>query len=1559
MADNRRQVELALQVTTANTDAIGKLRESVKALAKEGAQIAPAFEEADAALAQLGEQVKQLQTIEKLAPKLAEVSQKQQELKEKSKQLATEMKVLAATTAAAQDELDRNKVAHLQSVAAYQDATNAIKLYNQGVREEGVALTKLVADATAAQRVRNDMRVAIEKSRQALAEANKAEAEHRRELNQTEKVLASTTKTMEGLEKRVQTAAKSMEEAGGAAGDLAAKQEALQAAWLNTQANLAKAVTELEAVAAAEREAAAAAEATKRAYDERVSGLNALLALRRQESAEAAKAADAERKAQDALLKDWLAAIDARAAAESAALAKAEKERKADHAARIDELNTRVKFAKQAAEEQAAAEKAAAAAAQKAQAETQRSFIDGLNARIKWVQQESAARTAAATKAAQEAKQLEREQAALQDKLQEEARQTEQAFREAYGAMGGKNAATIREQIDTIRKAMETLATSGRLTGRELDAAMAQGNASIKRLERDLREATGTMTLMDKASRALGSTVGQVAGWISLYEVVTRTGSAFYEATKQIQSMQLGLKAIYGDAGMASSQIEVLRKVANDAGMNVGELSNAFTKFSAAMKGAGMSTDQSNKLFAETIRVSGLMGLSTARTERALEAMSQMATKGVVSLEELNQQLGDAMPNALGIAAKGLGMTNEELMKMVSTGAMPAKLFFEGFTKGLRDLEGQNNTLAGAVARLQNAITQFFQQASDSTAVTALTQGLNSLATNFGTVIGQVLKLGQAYAALKILDFVRNLDLFGKSAVKAATDVGTHTAALAANTAATTTNTATTTANTAAKSANAAAWTSLAAALGGATAATTTANTVLTTTGGVIAQSGKAAADAAVQKGVLARAMGGLAAAGSGVMAMLGGPVGLVALTAIYAKDIGELAAKLVLKAQGLKTLEQAEAELAAQEKKLADETAKRAQAQADAATTAEAALTRQMAALKQLRETVDAKTAADEKNTEAAKRQGEVLTQIAGMRDDERVSLEAAAQAALLLADATAQEATSKQALVVAIQQEIDALKILVELNPNSVKLKEELQARMDLLAAKKAEAEATEALAEKTRLEVQQREMAVAALQDNSSRLAEYRQQVMETAQVVGILQQKEREGFNVSGQLQKARAEQAKAEAQYSDALRDTITAIEAKNKATQAQAALVQSKLELQKAELTSALKIAEAQGNEAEAVRLKIEIKRKEIEIIQSIVKAQIAEAQSSIDVAKAKLAEVQGSDDNARAKRAELEATIKNAEASINQAKARGESVKAIQAEIDALQNNSGAQSKNADTIDDATSALERQNDARERAIAAQEKEIELKEREDALERKRRGVDKDGYSVNENGERYEATVFDENFITQRAKAQGLSDAETVQLIDKFLKGGHPVGSSSGLGLFGDLEKAISEMQSSKVKERASGQDMIDNAVARGGVLRAEEVARLEKLGLTVPDAIKPQNNRTQAPSNSGMSGGTTSGAGGGMRSGSGAVRGGTGGAGGGLRGGTVRGGTGGSAMQPNTPTGGGLGGDRTAPTYVSNITIPGVGSTRLNLRDADSQAKLEGLIKTLATSRGASLGSGF
>ena len=49
-----------------------------------------------------------------------------------------------------------------------------------------------------------------------------------------------------------------------------------------------------------------------------------------------------------------------------------------------------------------------------------------------------------------------------------------------------------------------------------------------------------------------------------------------------------------------------------------------------------------------------------------MSALAQMASKGTVSMEELRQQLGDRLPGALGLAAKGLGITEQELIKLVS-----------------------------------------------------------------------------------------------------------------------------------------------------------------------------------------------------------------------------------------------------------------------------------------------------------------------------------------------------------------------------------------------------------------------------------------------------------------------------------------------------------------------------------------------------------------------------------------------------------------------------------------------------------------------------------------------------------------------------------------------------------------------------------------------------------------------------------------------------------------------------------------------------------------------------
>ena len=55
MAESRREIELALQVTTANADSVNQLREDIKRLADSGDLAAPAFQKLDAVLSHMGE----------------------------------------------------------------------------------------------------------------------------------------------------------------------------------------------------------------------------------------------------------------------------------------------------------------------------------------------------------------------------------------------------------------------------------------------------------------------------------------------------------------------------------------------------------------------------------------------------------------------------------------------------------------------------------------------------------------------------------------------------------------------------------------------------------------------------------------------------------------------------------------------------------------------------------------------------------------------------------------------------------------------------------------------------------------------------------------------------------------------------------------------------------------------------------------------------------------------------------------------------------------------------------------------------------------------------------------------------------------------------------------------------------------------------------------------------------------------------------------------------------------------------------------------------------------
>lgn len=319
-----------------------------------------------------------------------------------------------------------------------------------------------------------------------------------------------------------------------------------------------------------------------------------------------------------------------------------------------------------------------------------------------------------------EREQAEQKTAAAQKASADEAKRAGEAIKNALGTVGIKTVNDLRLEIDQVKTSLKLLADSGTLTGKELDAAMAVGERRIKDLEVQIRAATGQLTLMDRAQKALGTTVGQIGAFITLQEVVQRTATAFIDANKQIESLRLALGTIYGSADTAAKQIDLLRRVADTSGVSIGAISESFVKFSASAKSANIPLEQSNALFAAASRAAGTLGLSGNDLTRILDALSQMASKGVVSMEELRQQLGDSLPGATALAAKGLGLTQSEMIKLVESGGLLASDLFPALTTSLQSLGGEVNTFSAAWERLKNITTTTFQALGDTGLLDAL-----------------------------------------------------------------------------------------------------------------------------------------------------------------------------------------------------------------------------------------------------------------------------------------------------------------------------------------------------------------------------------------------------------------------------------------------------------------------------------------------------------------------------------------------------------------------------------------------------------------------------------------------------------------------------------------------------------------------------------------------------------------------------------------------------------------------------------------------------------------------
>jgi len=204
-------------------------------------------------------------------------------------------------------------------------------------------------------------------------------------------------------------------------------------------------------------------------------------------------------------------------------------------------------------------------------------------------------------------------------------------------------------------------------------------------------------------------------GAIYVIKLVTDAIKSFtkyiYNNITAVESLTMKVKASTAGFNDYANELKFLRDLSEEMGVDFRSLSNDYASFAAAALRSGLSLSQVRQIYIDITKAGMSMKLSNEQLSYSMQAITQMSSKGVVSMEELRRQLGDHLPGALAIAAKSMNMAQDEFIKLVESGELASKDFLPKFAKQLKDeLGGSFNDASASIqsnsARLGNALNE-------------------------------------------------------------------------------------------------------------------------------------------------------------------------------------------------------------------------------------------------------------------------------------------------------------------------------------------------------------------------------------------------------------------------------------------------------------------------------------------------------------------------------------------------------------------------------------------------------------------------------------------------------------------------------------------------------------------------------------------------------------------------------------------------------------------------------------------------------------------------------------
>jgi len=235
-----------------------------------------------------------------------------------------------------------------------------------------------------------------------------------------------------------------------------------------------------------------------------------------------------------------------------------------------------------------------------------------------------------------------------------------------------------------------------------------------------------------KVTGALAAVGVSVAGVVSAVKGVA-------DATIQFQQFTSTLQVGTGSAKGAADALSFVRSESQRLGLDLATAADQFGKLTAASKGTALEGKATRDIFTSVAQAAAALGLSAEQTGGSLLAIQQIISKGTVSAEELRGQLGERLPGAFQIAARAIGVTTQELDKLLRTGSVTAEQLLPALSRELDKTFGSQSEqaakgLTAQINRMNTAIFDLKIAVGESGLINFLSSGIE-LATKLANAL--------------------------------------------------------------------------------------------------------------------------------------------------------------------------------------------------------------------------------------------------------------------------------------------------------------------------------------------------------------------------------------------------------------------------------------------------------------------------------------------------------------------------------------------------------------------------------------------------------------------------------------------------------------------------------------------------------------------------------------------------------------------------------------------------------------------------------------------------------